>query len=390
VVATRTGTELIANRPKLPGLDVLRGFAALGVAWFHSRVDLWVGFKAIHADPASYSTFDWALSYFSLPVSQMGGVVMLFFVLSGFCIHLPIASKNRSPNWRAYAVRRFLRIYPAYLIVLLLCLLAAVIWFGVSGDQSGELNVYAASAVMAQNWLFGGRQIAINPSLWTIPVEVEAYIFYPMLLWIWRRQGLVAACALTLAMTVIGVIFFAFGHDQATSTFFKYGVIWSSGAWLAEVYSRGRLPGWTKWHFMGIIGTAVVTMMLGLAGMNVFYLHYGWALCSFLLLLWVLGPGATAFSSNQRWVQPLVFTGSVSYSLYLIHFPLFKLAGAAWIQHYGSKPESFLVPTLATVLVVPMAWVFYRLIELPFHELARKLGTSIQKKSLLPASTFAP
>ena len=155
MVATRTGTELIANRPKLPGLDVLRGFAALGVAWFHSRVDLWVGFKAIHADPASYSTFDWALSYFSLPVSQMGGVVMLFFVLSGFCIHLPIASKNRSPNWRAYAVRRFLRIYPAYLIVLLLCLLAAFVWFGASGDQSGELNVYAASAVMAQNWLFG-------------------------------------------------------------------------------------------------------------------------------------------------------------------------------------------------------------------------------------------
>lgn len=43
---------------KLPAIDVLRGVAALGVAWFHSRVDLWVGFKAIHANPAAYSRLD--------------------------------------------------------------------------------------------------------------------------------------------------------------------------------------------------------------------------------------------------------------------------------------------------------------------------------------------
>lgn len=314
---------------------------------------------------------------------------MLFFILSGFCIHLPIAGKNRPPNWWAYAVRRFLRIYPAYLIVVLLCLLGSLVWASAGVDQSGELNVYAASAVLAQNWLYGGRQIAINPSLWTIPVEVEAYIFYPILIWAWRWQGLAIAFILACSLTAIGVAFFAFGHGQASATFFKYGVIWSSGAWLAEAYAKGRAPIWTKWHLMGMVGTAVLTMMLGLAGVNVFYLHFGWALFSFLLLLWVLGPGETLFSANKWWVPPLVFTGTLSYSLYLLHFPLFKLAGSAWIQLYGTKPESFLVPTLATLLVVPMAWVFYRLIELPFHDLARKLGSSIQKKSLSHSSTLA-
>ena len=73
---------------KLPAIDVLRGVAALGVAWYHSRVDLWVGFKAIQADPEAYSVFDWGLSFLSLPISQMGSMVMLFFVLSGFCIHI--------------------------------------------------------------------------------------------------------------------------------------------------------------------------------------------------------------------------------------------------------------------------------------------------------------
>jgi peptidoglycan/LPS O-acetylase OafA/YrhL len=66
-----------------------------GWRWYHSRVDLWVGFKAIQANPAEFTGFDRALSWFSLPISQMGSMVMLFFVLSGFCIHLPIAGKGR-------------------------------------------------------------------------------------------------------------------------------------------------------------------------------------------------------------------------------------------------------------------------------------------------------
>ena len=365
---------------KLPAIDVLRGVAALGVAWYHSRVDLWVGFKAIQADPEAYSVFDWGLSFLSLPISQMGSMVMLFFVLSGFCIHLPVASKGILPNWRAYAVRRLLRIYPAYFAVLLFGFLAALIFFKQVGDQHDEVKLFAASAAMIQNWVFGGSQVAMNPSLWTIPIEVEFYLVYPLLLWLLRKQGLRVAVAFTLFCTAIGATLFYLGYGQSTVTFFKYVIIWNSGAWLAEAYARSRLPRWSKWHFMGMVGTAVVTMILGLAGVNVFYLHYGWALCSFLLLLWVLGPGATVFSSNQWWVQPLVFTGTVSYSLYLIHFPLFKLAGSVWFQLYGSKPESFLVPTLATVLVVPLAWVFYRLIELPTHELGRHWGASIRNR----------
>lgn len=369
---------------KLPAIDVLRGVAALGVAWYHSRVDLWVGFKAIQADPGSYSAFDRALSFLSLPVSQMGSMVMLFFVLSGFCIHLPFAIKGITPNWNAYAVRRLLRIYPAYLAVLFFCFLAALIFFNGANGQFAEFKLYAASAALIQNWVFGGSQVAMNPSLWTIPVEVKFYLVYPLLLWLLRKLGLRAAVAFTMLCTAIGATLFYLGHSQSTESFFKYAIIWNSGAWLAEVYARGRLPRWSKWHFMGMVGIAVLTMMLGLAGVNVFYLHYGWALCSFLLLMWVLGPGEMFFSRNHWLVPPLMFTGTVSYSLYLLHFPLFKLAGAAWIHLYGSKPESFLLPTLATLMVIPMAWFFYRLIELPSHDLARKLGSFIQKKSLQP------
>jgi peptidoglycan/LPS O-acetylase OafA/YrhL len=366
---------------KLPAINVLRGVAALGVAWFHSRVDLWVGFKAIHANPAAYSRLDWLFSFLSLPASQLGGMVMLFFVLSGFCIHLPVASKNLSPNWSAYAVRRILRIYPAYFVALALCFIGTLIFLKGFNSASGEVTMYASTAAMLQNWMYGGNQIGLNPSLWSIPIEIEFYLVYPLLLLLWRRQGFNSALLFTLLRTLIGGAMFYLGYGLSMVTFFKYALIWNSGAWLAEAYAKGKLPTWTYWHYIVMVATVVVTMLAGLAGVNHFYLHYGWALFSFLLLLWVLGAGSDFFVESRWWMPPLVFAGTVSYSLYLLHFPLFKLAGSAWFQIYGSKPESFLLPTLATVLVLPFAWVFYLLIELPTHELGRQWGAAIQKRS---------
>jgi peptidoglycan/LPS O-acetylase OafA/YrhL len=96
-----------AKPSSLVVVDIMRGVSALGVAWFHSRSDLWIGFKFINADRAAYSVFDRVLSYFSLPISQMGGMVMLFFVLSGFCIHLPTARRKVAPAWNIYLPEDF-------------------------------------------------------------------------------------------------------------------------------------------------------------------------------------------------------------------------------------------------------------------------------------------
>jgi|1048.fasta_scaffold00089_20 peptidoglycan/LPS O-acetylase OafA/YrhL len=366
---------------RLASLDVLRGIAALGVGWFHSRVDLWVGFKAIQTDHSAYSTVDRLLSYLSLPVSQMGGTVMIFFVLSGFFIHLPIASRQRMPHWSSYAMRRFMRIYPAYLVTLLICLLAALCLFQAAAKPD-ELNIYAASALMVQNWLHEGRQIAMNPSLWTIPVEVEAYFLYPLLYWIWRRHGVLSALGYTIVLTIISFVLFAKGYQWASTSFFKYALVWNAGAWLAEAYASNRLPRWSRLHGCFLLATPVITMLAGLANVNDFYLHYGWGIWSVLLLFWVLGPGSRFFAVDSWWMPPLIFTGTISYSYYLLHFPVFKLAGAAWDRLFDGKPESFIVPTIATFAMIPIAWTFYKLVEQPTHRLARQLSASLLSRSI--------
>lgn len=364
---------------KLPAINVLRGVAALGVVWFHSRVDLWIGFKAIQSNPSAYSYLDKALSWFSLPVSQFGAMVMLFFVLSGFCIHLPLAGKNRIPSWRAYAVRRFFRIYPPYLAVLFFCFAGSFVFSSGAAGNVYENQVYKVSALMMQNWIFDGRQIAMNPSLWSIPVEAEFYFAYPLLLWIFFRYGYGVSAVLTLVFTALGVVLFLIGYGNSNGNFFKYAVIWNAGAWLAEKYAGRGLPNWSLWHSAAMIIVFAATVFAGFTGMEVFYLHYGWGFCSFLLVWWTLGPGERFFSESACWVRMLAFAGTISYSVYLLHFPLFRLAGAFWIWIFGAKPQSFLIPTFFTLLIIPACWLFYRVIEKPSHEIGRKLGRALER-----------
>ena len=366
----------------IPAIDVLRGVAALGVTWFHSRVDLWVGFREINANPDGYSPIDRWLSLLSLPVSQLGSLVMLFFVLSGFCIHLPLAGKSRDPDLASYAIRRGFRIYPAYFAVLVFCYFSAMILalsLGTASVTGSERTKYAVSALMLQNWVYDGGQIAMNPSLWSIPVEVELYFVYPILVWIHLRFGMAASFAFTLACTGIGWALHFSGAAIALGSFFKYAIIWNSGAWLAEHYVRQTLPKFTRWHLALLVLSLMLTPALGLRGVDVFYLHYGWGVASFLGLWWLITDGARFIPPNDWWVRWLAALGTISYSLYLIHFPMFKIGGIFWIEIFQSKPSSFLVPSLATLMVIPFAWVFYRLFEYPSHEIGRTIAKRIQK-----------
>ncbi|WP_182866199.1 acyltransferase family protein [Rhodopirellula sp. JC639] len=358
----------------LPAIDVLRGLAALGVVWYHSRVDLWVGFREIQSHAENYSNLDRWLSWASLPVSQLSSLVMLFFVLSGFCIHLPQAKRGGMVDRSAYGIRRFFRIYPAYLVTLILCYVATVLLGLASRGEPKFESSYLWSTLLLQNWFADGGQIDLNPSLWSIPVEAEFYLVYPLLLLIFLHRGMRACLGFTLVCTSVGWILHFQGLSIAEGAFFKYAIIWNSGAWLAEKYMRGELPVWTKWHSTLMIFSVTVTPALGLVGADHFYLDYGWGLGAFLLLWWLITDGAGWLDEEARWVKPLTALGTISYSLYLIHFPLFKVGGTIWVEYFGSKPESFLVPTLATFSAIPFAWCFFKAFENPSHAWARQLA----------------
>jgi len=66
--------------------------------------------------------------------------------------------------------------------------------------------------------------------------------------------------------------------------------------------------------------------------------------------------------------------GAASYSLYLIHFPLFRIAGVAWIGYWGMKPTSFLTVLAASAVVIPIVILMHRYVELPWNRFARSVA----------------
>src|SRR5258708_4205637 len=98
----------------IPVIDYLRGIAAMGIAAYHVRVPLWTGWREIASAPEQFSLFDRCVAWLSIPAPFLGSLVMLFFVISGFCVHLPQAGAAAPLNVPRYVWRRFFRIYPPY------------------------------------------------------------------------------------------------------------------------------------------------------------------------------------------------------------------------------------------------------------------------------------
>src|SRR5690348_12342622 len=117
------------GRTRLRGIDALRGAAALGVVLYHA-VD-----QSAKALPASLFQYPARLVQLASSFGYIG--VFLFFVISGFCIHLQWAKSKAAgtepeirfiPFWK----RRFRRLYPPYIIALLLFFLVAASTLGIS------------------------------------------------------------------------------------------------------------------------------------------------------------------------------------------------------------------------------------------------------------------
>ena len=355
----------------LAWVDALRGFAAMWVILFHSRATLWVGFVQLQKTPELYSPLDRWLAWLSLPAACGGSAVMLFFLISGFCIHLPYAANSRSFGFKHYAIRRSLRIMPPYLFAVLLTYVLEWLAFGLGGNApTGFLHI-SRVAFLTQN--YGPGQPLTNPSLWSLPVEIELYIAY-VALFICSRA---VKMRLTTMIVATGSLFATVdnlrGNTIWDGNFLHFWAIWWCGALLAEGWKRGSLSVFRPWNAALFLGAAIIALIGTYCGWPVGLMHYLWALVYFHMLWLALLYPQSIHRLPVGCVRVMVGLGTVSYSAYLIHYPVFAFAGYLWQRCYGEKPASFLVPLGFSVLIWPLAWLFWKRCEWPFHQLAQRM-----------------
>ncbi|HEY1609075.1 MAG TPA: acyltransferase [Paraburkholderia sp.] len=358
----RPATGAMANEHVL---DTMRGFAALLVAYFHCRQVTWIGMGAFHHSGARLLEPGSIAAWLTLPIAWGSAGVPIFFVISGYCIHRSGAGRLlANPGYRLDArhfwLRRFVRIYPVLFAALLLTAAADTLSLSLPPVSHKILDIGPHAFLVNLLSLQGvaGKTYGSNGALWTLSIEVQFYAIYPLLFALRRRIGLNATLIGVALVNIVSALTLE-RHDVIVFPSFWFS--WMLGVWIAEVRLRNphaRIP----------YGNALAAL-LAVAGCVAFHFgQYGafqlWAASFACWLINALGrPARASGPLVQGLAHGFARIGDFSYSLYLIHLPLFVL-GASLL--FRSSLQASIWPSFAfTLAVLPVAWVFYQLFEKP-------------------------
>lgn len=319
------------------------------------------------------------VTFHAAPGRLPGGFVGVdvFFVISGYLISSIIVSglDHQRFSFSEFYFRRVKRIFPALLLVLFTCLVAGILLM-TDEELTGLGKHVAAGAGFISNlalWSESGYfDLAANfkplQHLWSLGIEEQFYIFWPLLLWLGSKRG---ARYLMLTLTIMAASFAVNLHQTAISPvaafYSPFSRFWellvgsSLACWLARPnWWRSAGGSWAK--AASLAGLALLATAFAVIDKNRAFPGW-WALVPTLgtALLILAGPNAwtnrTILSSSI-----LVWVGRISYPLYLWHWPL--LAFPRILEGTEITQWKRFVAILVAIL---LAWLTYEWLEKPIR-----------------------
>jgi peptidoglycan/LPS O-acetylase OafA/YrhL len=365
---------------RLHSLDVLRALAALSVLAAH-----WISwtYGAIKHPSWVQGSLDAALQFmlkFLANEDQMFGGVLLFIVLSGFCIHWPNAGKAVPPRWKSFFIRRFLRIYPVFFVATVFGLLAIALAKSRQDAHTLACLGYVETTiwhVLAKVFILSHfvpgpdfqKTFIGNAPLATVVTEWWLYAFYPVAHFIKKRAGWVPLFALGFLLYALCPLLAQAGggYGAVYHSFSCFFIFWIFGAWLAQRMRSGTpVRSALLWWIAGVALLAQIGLVFVLpvrTGRFVSMLLQG---VSFGALILVLAQRDTATTRPRHWAsRSLSWLGERSYSLYAFHAPVLNLT--LMVMLAGGSVIGALSALLMPLLV---CMGLYPIIEKPAHGLA--------------------
>ena len=365
---------VLAKSPKfhLKHVEGMRALAALVVFTNHSYAQTWnpMARKFPEGALAPLSTF-LVLGHLSVTV---------FIVISGFCLALPVVSSGGEIRGgaRGFFKRRAKRILPPYYGAVALCLILIATVIGESTGTLWDIPILVtpfaifAHAVLIQD-LFATS--AINYVFWSIAVEWQIYFLFPLLVGAWNRFGprVVVPVALALGYAV------RFGFEEtrvarAHPHYLGMFVLGMLAAYVASSqdasYARLRKHvGWKVLLAGALVATAGLIAHYGvdLATKRFHVLDLPVGLVAMSLLVLASRSEDSPLTRAFSW-RPLVWIGTFSYSLYLVHAPLLQIIWQYVLNPLGFSPNAMFVTlmTAGFVAIVAASYLFFRIFEAPF------------------------
>ncbi len=367
--------SIASSGNRLRSVDALRGAAAIGVVLYHI-VGPTPGVEAVGLARL------FALS--SLTILSLGYVgVFLFFVISGFCIHLQwaraaAAGKSQEIDFIRFWKRRLRRLYPPYLIALALYLTVAFLTSDVRFTPFYWWDT-CLHLLMLHN-LDARTAYSISGVFWTLAIEEQLYLAYFLLLFLRKRRGWAHTLLICGAARAIWFVMRQYLHRKfhfeipVTEAAASHWLTWALGAVSVEAaVGLIRLPGWCRDFRLGLL------TLLSAAGITYALRHTEGALHdgAWLLLHPVWGVGFFivlnyAVACESRWrmrmraprlIRGLAAVGVFSYSLYLTHQLVIM---ESYKFNFLGLPERLTGLIVMTPLSLACAWLFFRFCERPF------------------------
>ena len=348
---------MIKQNTQLNLIQVLRGIASLLVVLFHVTIT----FATINKQAFGFNFFLFG-----------GAGVDIFFVLSGFIItYTSFKTLNRPDKVLPFISRRFVRIFPAYWIIIGLFLLTQIIFptfYKTHYDFSVE-------NLLSTVFLLPGH-VMVNGVSWTLSFELFFYLLFSIAFIIPKRKW--AFCLFAFyAMILIALPVLQYNFDN-------------SNEWVKLITSPMNIE-----FFMGVIAAAIIrkiprnlSLPLVITGSIIFLTSGVCADLNYYLLhnifnrvllfgipAFLIVIGLVRFElNNQLKVHNILLSlGEASYSLYLIHLPLIsaaiKLIGRLNIQN---NIILHLLLFIVIILVCCTSVLFYKCIEKPLIDKLNK------------------
>ena len=346
-----------------------RFIAALSVVFFH---------YGSHTLPSS-------LPWLKESITAGPIAVNYFYVLSGFIMAIAYYQINTTPplNKKRYWVARFARIYPVYLVALLLMAVAS---FSDLGQKPLSLPLHLT---MLQAW-FTGYPMTLNNPGWSLSVEAFFYLCFPFLLALVYRTGLkylaiatVICWFITQYILLTGINGTQYVANGSLHDFIYYNPLMHINAFLAGLVcgvlfkrNADTLTATKPIWLVSSLGLIILLLEFrpwieSVMGLNIAYTN-GLIAPAFLLFIWLL---AASKGKIQNWLSHpfLILLGEASFSLYILQKPVFGLYNKLLEKKLNLSDITDFYVALILLLIISIA--SYKLFETPARSLInRKLA----------------
>ena len=310
--------------------------------------------------------------------------VDIFFVISGYTI---ARTFTEAKNYQSYLTRRILRIVPLYWLAIAVAILlwrtgafALPYWMQELGSQPDLYNFLMHLSMLSYlDYRVANSLLGVE---WTIPIEVFWYVCLPLLLHFTKNIPKAVGGILVL-LVLTGGLSYASKQLFGTSQPIKWSpiahghlfVVGAAAFYLRERFAEGG-SGRAAFWIGGAVLVFLTALLLDFGGRSELL-----ALSTAAMIVWAT-PQRAAWLTRPLTLPPMLFLGSISYSIYLLHMLVLQV-----MQGFALLPQAGLAQFLVVYSVtVALSTGTYLLVEKPTNRMGRRLAEAGQ----LAGSTASP